>query len=307
MLRKKNQVKHSKTTAFLRWVLRIFLYGWGVTVAFPLYWMLATSFKSSKDFMLGDVWKWPQLIYLTNYIKAWKEANMGAYMFNTFFVVALTVVLFAIMLTTTSYILGKYNFKFVRFFEKYYFISMMIPGMLLLVPLYFELHSIGNWVEALLRVVTGNPELVFNMTDNLVTLAVVYAVTALPAPVFLLTGFVRSVNNSFLEAARIDGAGEFYIFTKIVLPFIRPVVLFQCLTQFMGTWNEYLTALTFLESEDRYTLSVGIQKLIEQFTYQSDYGAIFAGLVISLLPIVVLYVLFQKVIQNGTDMSEGLK
>ncbi len=304
---KKNKIKRNLTSTVLRWVLRIFLYGWCVTIIFPLFWMLATSLKDSQEFMLGDVWSWPEFMYLTNYFRAWNEASMGVYIANTLLVTILTVVLYAIMLTTTSYILAKFNFRFIKFFEKYYFVAMMIPGMLLLVPLYFQLQNVGGWIETVIRLVTNNPSYTFNITDNLVTLSLVYAVTALPTPIFLLTGFVRSIDKGFLEAARMDGAGEFYIFAKIVLPFVKPIVLFQCLTQFMGTWNEYLTALTFLESQERYTLSVGIQKLIAQFGYQSDYGAVFSGLVISMVPILILYVLFQKTIQNGTDMSEGLK
>ena len=303
----KKAIKESPVTVLLRWLLRIFLYGWALTIAFPMYWTLATALKNSRDFMAGDVWNWPEFMYLTNFFKAWNEANMSSYMFNTVIVVVLTVLLFALMLTTTSYILGKYRAKFIRFAEGYYFMIMMVPGMLLLVPLYFQLDTVGGWIETLLQTVTNNPDLTFSITDNLVMLSVIYAVQALPAPVYLLTGFIKGVDKSFLEAARIDGAGEWYIFSKIVLPFVKPVVLFQCLTQFMGTWNEYLTALTFLESQENYTLSVGIQKLISQFGYQSDYGAVFAGLIISLLPIMVLYVLFQKTIQNGTDMSEGLK
>lgn len=307
MGKKFSRVKRNLITGGLRWLLRVFLYGWVVLVLFPLFWMLATSLKSSRDFMSGDVWNWPKLMYLTNYIKAWNEANMSKYMFNTLFVTVLTVAFFAIMVTTTAYILAKYNFKWMKIFESYYFAAMMIPGMLLLVPLYFQMRSAGTWMEHVLQVVTNNPALTFNITDNLITLSLIYAVQALPTPVFLLTGFVRGVDKGFLEAARIDGAGEFCIFSRIVLPFVKPIVLFQCLTQFMGTWNEYLTALTFLESQERYTLSVGIQKLIAQFGYQSDYGAVFAGLVISMLPILILYIFFQKTIQNGTDMSEGLK
>lgn len=304
---KKNQLKGKVSSVALRWLLRIFLYGWCVTIIFPLFWMLATSFKSSKIFMQGDVWSWPEELYILNYVKAWSEANMGSYVVNTLYVTLLTVVLFVIMLTTTSYILAKFEFRFIKFFETYYFVAMMIPGMLLLVPLYFQLQSVGNWIASVVQVLTNNPDFTFNITDNLFVLALVYAVTALPTPIFLLTGFIRNVDKGFLEAARMDGAGELYIFTKIVIPFVKPIVLFQCLTQFMGTWNEYLTALTFLESSSNYTLSVGIQKLIAQFGYQSDYGAVFSGLVISLLPILILYILFQNTIQNGTDMSEGLK
>lgn len=302
-----NRIRQSRKTIFLRWVLRILLYGWAASIILPLLWMVSTSLKSSRDFMLGDIWKWPSLMYLSNYFVAWTEASMGAYTWNTLFVDVLSVVLFVIMLTTTTYILGVYRFRIVKAVEKFYWLSMMIPGALLLVPRYFMISNIGESLQGILRVLLNKPELTFNITDSLITLAVIYAVESLPVPVFLVTGFVRDINKSFLEAARMDGAGEWCIFSKIVLPFIKPIVLFQCLTRFMGTWNEYLTALTFLESKENYTLSVGIQKLIAQFTYQSDYGAIFAGLVISLAPIMVLYIMFQNVIQNGTDMSEGVK
>lgn len=306
-LAKSNRIKRSGKEIMLRWLLRLFLYAWAVTVVFPFVWMASTSLKSSQEFMSGNVWKWPELMFLTNFAKAWKEASMGAYTMNTLFVTVLTVILYVIMLSTCAYIIGVYEFKFVKVVEKFYWLSMMIPGALLLVPLYFQVSSIGDVLQSVVQFVTGNPDLTFNITDNLITLSVIYAVQGLPVGIFLLAGFVRSVNKSFLEAARIDGAGEWHIFSKVVFPFIKPIVLFQCLTNFMGTWNEYLTALTFLESENKYTLSVGIQKLITQFTYQSDYGAIFAGLLISIVPILILYILFQNVIQNGTDMSEGLK
>ncbi len=305
--KKSTKIKKTWKTVLLRYILRIFLYGWAVTVIFPFVWMVSTSLKSSQEFMTGNVWKWPELMFLNNFVKAWKEASMGAYAANTLFVTVLSVALYALMLSTTAYIIGVYKFRFIRVIERFYWVSMMIPGALLLVPLYFQVSSIGDALQSVARFLFGNPNISFSITDNLVTLVVIYAIQALPGGIYLLVGFIRGVDKSFLEAARIDGAGEWHIFSKVVLPFVKPILMFQCLTKFMGTWNEYLTALTFLESEDKYTLSVGIQKLITQFTYQSDYGAIFAGLLISIVPILILYIFFQNVIQNGTDMSEGLK
>ena len=287
-----NRIKQSTGTIIMRWVIRIFLYAWVITVIFPLFWMLATSLKDSKVFMQGgaNIWNWPDKIFLINYIKAWAEANMGQYMLNTLMVVVMTVIFYTIMVTTTSYILAKYNFKFIKFFRGFYFVAMMIPTVLLIYQLYFQLNSI-----------------VGGLTDELIVLALVYAVQGIPAGVFLLTAFVSGIDKSFMEAAKIDGAGEWCIFSRIIIPFILPVVLFLGLTQFMGSWNEYLTALTFLDSDTKLTLSVGIQRLITKFTYESDYGIIFSSLVISLLPILLLYAMFQKVIQNGTDISDGIK
>lgn len=285
-----NKIKRSPASVILRWVIRIFLYAWVVTILFPLFWMLATSLKDSKVFMAGDVWGWPDRIFLVNYIKAWSEANVSKYMLNTLFVVVMSVAFFAIMVTTSSYILAKYQFRFIKFFKGFYFVAMMIPAVLLIYQLYFQLNGIVD-----------------GFTDNLVVLALVYAVEALPGGIFLLTGFIAGIDKSFMEAAKIDGAGEWIIFSKIILPFVLPIVSFLCLTRFMGDWNEYLTALTFLSSDTKLTLSVGIQRLITKFTYESNYGVIFSSLVISLMPILLLYVAFQKVIQNGTDMGDGVK
>lgn len=300
--------RKSGVAAFgLRWGLRILLYGWVTTIIFPLVWALATSLKSSEDFMLGDVWKWPEFMYLTNYIRAWKEASMGDYALNTLFVALASAGLCILMISTSSYIIAKYDCLMVRWIEKFYFASMMIQGALLLVPKYFLLSNIGKWIEGVLRQITGQPDLIFNLTDNRVTLCIVYACGSIATQIFLVTGFVRAVDNSFIEAARIDGAGEWYTFSKIVFPFVKPIVLFEGLIQFMGTWNEYLTALTFLETESKYTLSVGIQRLVAEYRYQSDYGTVFAGLFISMVPMLILYTIFQNVIQNGMDTSEGLK
>lgn len=281
---KKRDVK----TAVKRWIIRVFLYAWVITVLFPLFWMLATALKDSRVFMAGDVWGWPDIIFVINFVDAWVEANIGTYIFNTLFVVILSTAISIVMSTTTSYIISKFGGRFVRFLKGFYFFSMMIPVILLVYQLYYQLNTIG-------------------FTDNLIVLSFIYAVQALPGSVFLMTGFMSSINDSFLEAARIDGAGEWSIFIRIVVPFVMPIICFECLTRFMGAWNEYLTATTLLTSEMNYTLSAGIQRLITRFTYESNYGVIFASLTISLLPILVLYIAFQKVIQNGTDMSEGIK
>ena len=104
-----------------------------------------------------------------------------------------------------------------------------------------------------------------------------------------------------------DGAGEYRIFTSIILPQLRPMLVFISLGHIMNVWNEYTLARTFLESESNYTISVGIQSIQNAFTYSFDYGALFASLVLSLLPIMILYLLFQKQILSGTDASEGIK
>ncbi|MBQ3134069.1 MAG: carbohydrate ABC transporter permease [Clostridia bacterium] len=304
---KKAAIRRSGTQMALRWLLRIFLYAWTITILFPMFWMIVTSLKTSFEFMNGNVWGWPQDLTFENFKTAWLDADMAKYTANTLFVVVLTLVLDFFIVTITSYVIGRYPYKWARFLEMFYFLCMMVPGALLLVPQYFQIYNLGEVLDNIIRNITGNPDFTLHLTDNLVTLGVIYSIGSLPGTTFLMVGFVKKIDKSFVEAAKIDGAREWYVFSKIVLPFVKPIVFYHVISKFMGTWNEYLTALTFLNGEEYYTISVGIQKLINKYTYQSNYGAIFAGLCISMLPILIIYIVFQKQIQNGTDMGEGLK
>lgn len=276
-------------TVIGRLLLRILLYLWALTILFPVIWMLYSSFKTPKEFMT-NVWGWPQDLYIVNYIMAWVKADMAKYVLNTLFLSVCTVVLYFLFVSTTAYVLSKYKFRLSGFFRSFYFIAMMIPSVLVLVPLYFQLESLRSGI-----------------TDNLLTLIVVYSIQAIPGGIFLLSGFMRGINNSFIEAAVIDGATEWKIYTDIIIPFTKPILFFLCLTNFMGTWNEYTTALTFLTSKEHYTISIGVQRMTSIFSYNNEHGAVFAGLVISMLPILILYAFFQKQILRGMDTAEGLK
>ena len=115
---------------------------------------------------------------------------------------------------------------------------------------------------------------------------------------------MRQINDVFLEAAYVEGASEFHIFLKIIVPMIKPILFFSVLGNIMGTWNEYTTALTFISSPDKYPVSIGLHFME---TSVGDKGIVFAGLVIALIPILVLYGLFQKQIQEGVSIDSGVK
>ncbi len=286
---KKIKIQRPWQATVYRWLVRIILYAWVLTIIFPIYWMLATAIKDNAEFA-KNLWGWTDTIFIINFMDAWREAQMSRYILNTLEVVGMTLVIYLFFVTTTAYAIAKLSCRFTRFLKSFYFFSMMIPGILLLYQLYFQLYDISE-----------------SLPSSLFVLALVYAVQGMPTPVFLLTGFMQGIDKSFMEAAKIDGANEWTIFLRVAIPFVLPMVLFLGLTQFMGTWNEYLTAVTFLSTGKSLTLSVGIQRVIDTYQRQSNYGVIFASLLISLAPILILYTCFQKIIQNGTDMSEGLK
>lgn len=300
MKKHNNKIKASKSSVITTWILRLFLLVWAVVILFPLFWMLYTSVKERSEF-IADRFALPENIWLINYQMAWMdsaaESSLVRYFGNTLLIVVLTVTLVLLMVAGTSYVLAKYKFKGVKIFETFYFIAMMIPSVLVLIPLWFQLRQLGNTVF-------GSSSAI---TDNVFTLSLVYAVQALPAYIFLVVGFIRKIDNGFIEAAVIDGAGEWTVFTKIIIPFIKPTLMFIALGNIMNVWNEYTQARTFLESESNYTISVGIQSIQNAFTYSFNYGALFACLVLSMIPIITLYIMFQKQIQSGTDAGEGIK
>lgn len=281
-------------------VYRVVLYVWAVVVILPLFWMVYTSVKQRDEF-IADRFALPKDIWLANYQTAITnsaaESSLLRYFGNTFVIVAISTVLMLVMVSVTAYVLGKYRFHGKKLFEGFYFAAMLVPSVLVLIPLWFQLRQLGTNL-------LGSPSAI---TDNIFTLAVVYAVQALPAYIFLLVGFVRKINDSFIEAALMDGAQETKIFSQIILPQLRPMLVFISLGHIMNVWNEYTMARTFLESESNYTISVGIQSIQNAFTYSFDYGALFASLVLSMLPILLLYLLFQKQILSGTDAGEGVK
>lgn len=270
-----------------RWIVRIILAAWTVSILFPLIWVLYTSFKNNAEFY-ADVWSLPKVLRFENYEYAWKTAKFSSYFSSSVVTVLLTLVFTMIMTTTTAYILAKYRFRWLRIVRRFYIVVMAIPGVLVLVPQYFMFLSM-------------------NLTNNLLALSLLYAVRSVPFAVFIMTGFMKSVNDSLLEAAEIDGASEFRKFFNIVLPCVRPALFVTILNNVLGTWNEYILALTFLTDENKYTVPIGLSQLQNTSTYRVEYGGLFAGLVIAIIPILVVYACFQKQLQEGVKVQGGVK
>lgn len=267
-----------------RWFIRVFLLFCLILVIFPIIWLIVSSFKNQMEF-LADPMAIPEVWRVYNYVTAWKEMNLSAYFVNSLFLVAGTAVLYFIMLSTTTYILAKYDFRFRKTIEMFYFAAMMIPAVLLLTPMYFIFDSL-------------------HLTDNLFALNLIYSTISLPVGIFLVVAFVRQISDTFIEAAVIDGANEFQIYWNVILPMVKPVLFFSLIGNIMGTWNEYTIALTFISSPERYPVSIGLHFMENSV---SDKGVVFAGLVIALIPILILYGLFQRQIQEGISTNEGVK
>ena len=284
---RKNRVEE-KSLTITRNVVRIFLIIWSLLIIFPILWAVLSSLKTNLEFGT-NAWKLPEKLQWVNYKEAWEGANFSKYFLNSLILSVGTVALSIIMTATSAYVVGKFVHPVVKSIEVFYSIFMMVPQMLLLIPLLQMCKKM-------------------NMTKSnvvLFTLMVTNALQGVPFYVFLLTPFMRSINNSILEAAEIDGANQFQSFITLVLPMIVPAIFMVGLLSFVGIWNEYIMSITFIKDPTKYTLSAGINELMNDA--KTGETLKFAALIIAMLPILIIYAIFQKPLQNGLSSSDGVK
>ena len=284
---RKNRVEE-KSLTITRNVVRIFLIIWSILIIFPILWAVLSSLKTNLEFGT-NAWKLPEKLQWVNYKEAWEGANFSKYFLNSLILSVGTVALSIIMTTTSAYVIGKFVHPVVKSIEIFYSIFMMVPQMLLLIPLLQMCKKM-------------------NMTKSnvvLFTLMITNALQGVPFYIFLLTPFMRGINNSILEAAEIDGANQFQSFITLVLPMIVPAIFMVGLLSFVGIWNEYIMSITFIKDSTKYTLSAGINELMNDA--KAGQTLKFAALIIAMLPILIIYAIFQKPLQNGLSSSDGVK
>lgn len=165
--------------------------------------------------------------------------------------------------------------------------GMFIQKNYLVVPLFLQLLS-------------------FNMLNSRVAMCIVYACTTLPFYIFLMSGFMEGIDNAYVEAAGIDGASHFRTMVSVVFPMCKPGVATMLMFSFMEYWNEYILALQFLRDDTKKTLPVGLKNIMEQARFATDWGALFAAMVIVMIPTMIFYLMVQKKLTSGLSMG-GLK
>ncbi|WP_375734087.1 carbohydrate ABC transporter permease [Polymorphospora lycopeni] len=262
-----------------------FLLLWGLLTAFPLLWVLVSSFKSDAE-ILGDPWGLPSALRLENWARAWTEANIGQYFLNSAIVVAGSLTLTMFFGATAAYVFARYEFRG-RQLAYYLFVGgMMFPVFLALVPLFFVVRNaglFGTW--------TG--------------LVLVYAAYSLPFTVFFLTAFFRTLPTSVAEAALIDGCGHFRLFFRVMLPMARPGLISIAIFNFLSHWNQFILPQVLMQGdESKWVLAQGLAALAINQGYEGDYSGLFAGLTLAMLPVLVVYIAFQRQIQSGLTAGQ---
>ncbi|MCL2864403.1 MAG: carbohydrate ABC transporter permease [Lachnospiraceae bacterium] len=267
----------------IRWSIRILLLIYTLIVLYPLFWNIMSSFKSTEE-ILHSLTAFPQGFALDNYVRAFVQANMGEYLFNSIFVVTSSLVMLLIFTIPCAYAMARYQFFGSKVVELLFAMCLFIQTVYIYIPLYSLLHRL-------------------NMLDNLFALAFVYAAISIPFSAFLLAGYMRGISPSFEEAAKIDGCGNWKTLFKVVVPMSKPGIITVALLNGMGFWNEYILALVTLRSPENRTLPIGVANLFEVQRRATDFGALYAALMIVLVPTLIMYFIGQSYLTKGIAMG----
>lgn len=253
-----------------------------LVTSFPLLWMLATSVKPLSQTVSLPPRILPSTITFDAYIRLFTELNFGRYLFNTVVVVAIGGVgLF--MMAMAGYAFAKHEFRGKNVLFFLVLATMMIPAQVSMIPTFLVLNSV-------------------RLTGTLVGIALPGLVSAFG--IFLFRQFLSTIPDDLLEAARVDGCGEFRTFVSIVLPLSRPVLAVQAVLTFIAGWNSFLWPLVIAGDQSNYTLSVGLSLLNQQLTTNPPLQM--AGAAVMVVPILIVFALFQKHIVQGFVLS-GMK
>lgn len=258
-------------------------------IVIPVGWVLVASVKRKSEFF-GSPWTLPEGLHLRNYVDAFVTAGMGGYFATSVLVTLLGLVLVLAVSVPAAYTVARYEFRGKRLVETALMAGLFINVNYIVVPIFLMLV---DWDRALLDVF---PDGFF--IDNPAMLALVYAATSIPFTIYLLASYFRTIPGDYEEAALLDGASRFRIMTLVMLPMARPAVTTVTLFNFLAYWNDFIIALTLLPGEGK-TLQVGLLNLMTAQKAAADYGRLYAGMVIVIVPVLLVYALIQRRLIEG--------
>lgn len=281
----RRQVRQDRLRNFVRSLPAYLLLGsYCLSAAFALVWALMMSLRPNRELFTYGAWALPKEWAWQNYVDAWQQMRVGAYFLNTVIYSVVGTLGAVLLAACTSYVLARVKFRGRTFIYYLFLMSMMIPGYLAMVPRYFLLKGMGlvdRYPVIFLLAWTGG--LSFNM--------------------FLLINFFETLPTELEEAAFIDGASSWQIFWRVMFPLARPGIVTVAIFTFMGQWNEFMNPLIYLRDPAKYPLALGLQILSFNATYSATHTKLFAGMIIFMVPVLVMYVVLKDRITEGLTVG----
>ena len=269
---------YTKTTA----VVQVLMTMLAALFLAPLFIIVNYSFKTKKELYINSPLSLPQSFQLDNYVKAIDKLNMGTTYINTFIYTAVSVFVLAMLCGITAWAIARCKHRFFKFCYIYFIVGILIPYQALFLPIYtigFKMH----------------------LTNTRFGIIFMYVATGISFGVFLMNSFMSTVPVELEEAARIDGCSVFKTYFSIVLPLLKPAMATLIIMQAFQIWNDYLLASLYVSKKQLKTLTVAIQSLFSAQT--SDYTTAMAAIVLSVLPIAVLFMCLQKYFIKGMTVG----
>ena len=264
-------------------IINLVLAAWAVIVIFPMVWLFYTSFKTDQEIFFSP-WALPAAPQWDNYVRGWVDANIGTYFGNSLIVVLPSLVLILVLSAMTAYVLARFPFRGNRLLFYGFMAGMLFPIFLALIPLYFAIYSVKG-------------------LNTYWALILVYVAYSLPFSVFFLTGFFKTLPSELHEAATIDGANQYTVFFRVMLPLAQPGLISIGIFNFLGMWNQYLLPVVLMTNAKKYLLTQGLAYMLHQQYYQNDWSALFAAVSMIMVPTLVVYIIFQGQIQKGITVG----
>lgn len=279
----RNPMSRTTSTRIGDWLVFVLLTVGAVVMVAPLVWMVSTSLKTKNEvFALPPVWI-PEVPQWDTYVRMWQDSSILTGFQNSFVVAASVTVLGMITCSMAAFAIAKMRLPFKNLIFIGMLTGIMIPYPTLMIPQFVMFSRIG-WVDTLL------PLIVPAIFGNILV-------------IFFLRQYLENVPNSIIEAAKIDGANFWQIFWRLIFPIIRPAVAAQFILWFMMLWNDYLAPILYLNTPERQTLQVVIANMNVQYATQRDYPLIMAASFVALLPILAIFLVFQRQIIESVALT----
>jgi N-acetylglucosamine transport system permease protein len=275
-------------------VLNVFSHGflllWGALVVLPLLWAVLSSFKTDAEIVRDPIAP-PTGFHWENFTTAWTTAHIGDLFLNTIIVMTGGVFLTMLLGSMAAYVLARYDFPGNRLIYYFFLAGLTMPIYLAIVPLYQVVANTGKQI----------PLLGLNQYPMLI---LVYVAFSLSFTIFFMHSFFRTLPTAVAEAAVVDGASHTTLFFKVMLPMAKPGLISVGIFNIIGQWNQWFLPTILMQGqgggqEKRAMLAQGLLELQVTQGYEGDFGALFAGMTMAMLPILVVYVSFQRQVQAG--------
>lgn len=254
-----------------------------VVTLLPLVWMLSSSLKLDKDVFKIPIEWIPANPEWSNYSRIWEQVPLLTFTFNTFKITVITTIIQVITSSFAAYGFAKCQFRGRNLLFMIYVATIAVPWQVYMLPQYSMMNAA-------------------HLVDTHASLILLHAFDAFG--VFLLRQFCMGIPNELLEAARIDGLNEYGIYGRIVLPQMGPSIATLVIFTFVTNWNDFMGPMIYLNSTSKKTIQLGLRMFMSQ--YSTEYGLIMATSVVSLIPVIIVFLIFQKSFVQGVATS-GLK